>query len=69
MTTAKPRTPAATARKWFYWAAAIVVVSTVPRYITKFDVNALAVLVLYLVVFGGLAFVAGWLYEKFKQRS
>jgi hypothetical protein len=69
MTEDKPPTPAATGRKWFYWAAAVVAVATIARYATKFDVNAVAVLVLNLVVFGSLAFFAGWLYGKSKRRS
>jgi hypothetical protein len=62
-------TPAAVGRKWFYWTAAVVTVTTVGRFASRFDVNAIAVLVLNLVVFGGAAFIAGYLYAKNKSRN
>ncbi len=63
------RTPLATGRLWFYWTAAVVTLALLAPRLHRFDVNVFAAFVLNLVIWGGLAFAAGWGYGKWKSRN
>lgn len=60
----RPETPTQMGRKWFAWLALITTVTFLPKFIRTFDVDAFAIWILNFVVWGGLAFVGGWLYGK-----
>ena len=47
----------------------VVTVAILAPRITRLDVNAFAVWLLNLVIFGGLAFVAGFIYGKFRTKD
>lgn len=65
----KPASPLDLARKWFAWMAVLVSFATLPPFFRLFDVNSIAMWVIALVFYGGLAFGAGWLYGKFVKFS
>lgn len=51
-------------RKWFSWMAIIVSFATLPSFFRHFDANSIAIWLINLVFYGGLAFAAGWVYGK-----
>lgn len=72
---AAPRNPptsaGALARRWFAWVAFASTLTMFPKLLYQpFSVNNLAVwLIVGLAVFGGMAFLAGWLYGKVRFRA
>ena len=58
-------TPTQLGRKWFAWMAAIATVALMPRFFRTLDLNSFAVWLLNLIVWGGMAFLLGWVYGKF----
>lgn len=51
-------------RKWLAWMVAAATFPALTRFLMNFDVNFLAQGAVGVVVFGGLAYVLGWLYWK-----
>jgi hypothetical protein len=72
---AAPKESAATAvqlgRKWYAWVALGSTVTLFPKVLCQpFSINSLAIwLIIGLVVFGGIAFLLGWAYGKFRFRK
>lgn len=62
------KSPASIGKTWFYWTTFIVAITTIARYASNFDTNAAAVLVLHVLLYGGIAFLAGWAYGKLKRK-
>ena len=69
MTTDTALKPHRVGLKWALWTALVVTVAILAPRITRLDVNAFAVWLLNLVIFGGLAFVAGFIYGKFRTKD
>ena len=72
---AVPKESAATAvqfgRKWYAWVALGSTVTFFPKLLYQpFSINSLAIwLIIGLVMFGGIAFLLGWAYGKFRFRK
>ena len=60
----QPGSPLDLGRKCFAWMAVVVSFATLPPFFRHFDADSIATWVFGLVVYGGLAFGAGWLYGK-----
>lgn len=70
MQDASSQTPFSFAWRWFCWIVlAATVAALAPRASRLFELNTLAVWVLLVVLWGGLAFVLGYGYGCFKLRG
>ena len=62
-------TPRTYAWRWCKWVSLCATAAALaPRASHLFEINTLAIWVLMLILWGGLAFVSGYVYGWFKQR-
>ena len=62
--TGPAQTPVEMGRKWLAWVALIATVALLPKFIRTLDVNQFAAWLTNLSIWGGIAFIGGWLYGK-----
>ena len=65
----EPASPMDLGRKWFAWTAIIISFATLPSFFRLFDANSIATWLISMVLYGGIAFGAGWLYGKLVKFS
>ena len=64
------QTPLSFAWRWFRWAALCATVAALaPRASHLLEVNTLAIWILLVVLSGGIFFMLGYLYGRFKLRA
>jgi hypothetical protein len=63
----KPSTPSDYGRNWMAWMALIATSAILPKFIINQNIDAFAMWAVAVIAYGGIAFIAGWLFGKFKK--
>ena len=63
----RPSTPSDYGRNWMAWMALIATSAILPKFVINQDIDAFAMWVVAVIAYGGIAFIAGWLFGKFKK--